>query len=126
MDPLYVSKDVVVSHLDHQSESLDLPNEPNLEDIGLHLPLEVLTNIHFHPVFRAQRLLLFPKNPQKCEYYLPAVTNAAVQEGRASVRMLDCNEVWHGVTYQEDLQGVRDAIAALKQSGVYPEKLWEE
>lgn len=75
------------------------------------------------PAFLSENL---SKNPLKCEYYLPAVANAAVQEGLASVRLLDCNEVWHGVTYQEDLQGVRDAIAALKRSGIYPEKLWEE
>ena len=60
-----------------------------------------------------------------CEYYLPAVANAAVQAGRGTVRVLQCSEVWHGVTYREDLQSVIDAIAALKQAGVYPATLWD-
>ena len=75
------------------------------------------------PAFLDENL---PQNPLKCEYYLPAVANAAVRSGRASVRVLECGEVWHGVTYKEDLQSVRDAIAELKRNGTYPEKLWEE
>ena len=66
-----------------------------------------------------------PADPLKCEYYLPAVANAVLQEGLGRVRVLACGEVWHGVTYREDLQSVCDAVAALKQSGVYPESLWE-
>lgn len=66
-----------------------------------------------------------PADPLKCEYYLPAVANAVLQEGLGRVHVLECGEVWHGVTYREDLQTVRDAVAALKQSGVYPEVLWE-
>ena len=66
-----------------------------------------------------------PADPLKCEYYLPAVANAVLQEGLGRVRVLECGEVWHGVTYREDLQSVCDAVAALKQSGVYPESLWE-
>ena len=67
-----------------------------------------------------------PKDPLKCEYYLPAVANAVLQSGRGSVQVLPCSEIWHGVTYQEDLQSVKDAIAGMKCSGIYPEKLWEE
>ena len=65
-----------------------------------------------------------PADPIKSEYYLPAVANAVVQEGLGRVRVLECGEVWHGVTYREDLQSVKDAVAALKQAGVYPESLW--
>ena len=66
-----------------------------------------------------------PADPIKSEYYLPAVANAMLQEGLGTVRVLECGEVWHGVTYREDLQSVQCAIAALKQAGVYPESLWE-
>ena len=66
-----------------------------------------------------------PADPIKSEYYLPAVANAVLQEGLGTVRVLECGEVWHGVTYREDLQSVQCAIAALKQAGVYPESSWE-
>ena len=67
-----------------------------------------------------------PGNPMKCEYFLPSVVNALLDEGKASVEVLPCDEVWHGVTYQEDLQSVREAIAGMKARGLYPERLWEE
>ena len=67
-----------------------------------------------------------PKNPLKAEYFLPSVTNAEMAEGRARVRVLPCEETWHGVTYREDLPEVQRAIARLKAEGVYPPALWEE
>lgn len=66
-----------------------------------------------------------PENPLKCEYFLPFVANEQLQEGSASVRVLDCNETWYGMTYRADLDSVRAAIAAMKDAGVYPVRLWE-
>lgn len=74
------------------------------------------------PAFLDERL---GRDPLKCEYYLPAVANAVVQEKLGTVAVLECGEVWHGVTYQEDLQSVRDAVAALRRAGRYPERLWD-
>lgn len=63
------------------------------------------------------------KNPLKAEYFLPSVANALIQEGLASVRVLPCSETWYGITYKEDLPNVIDAIAALREKGIYPETL---
>ncbi len=63
------------------------------------------------------------KNPLKCEYFLPSVANALIQEGLARVRVLPCHETWHGVTYKEDLPDVIGYIASLRERGVYPESL---
>lgn len=65
-----------------------------------------------------------PVNPLKCEYFLPLVPNLCIQEGKASVRMLDTDEKWYGMTYRDDLPKVRSAIAAMKANGSYPEILW--
>lgn len=64
-------------------------------------------------------------NPLKCEYFLPFVANEQLEEGIASVRILDCNETWYGMTYREDLDSVRSAIADMKAKGIYPDKLWQ-
>ena len=64
-----------------------------------------------------------PKNPLKCEYFLPFVTNALIQEGAGSVRVLNCHETWHGITYREDMPDVVNYIAGLRRDGVYPETL---
>ena len=66
-----------------------------------------------------------PENPEKCELYLPYIVNNELQAGTARVRMLPCSEVWHGVTYHEDLPSVVSALAALRAQGVYPARLWE-
>lgn len=64
-----------------------------------------------------------PKNPLKCEYFLPLVANALIQEGEGTIRVLNCHETWHGITYREDMDSVVSYIAALREQGVYPEAL---
>lgn len=65
-------------------------------------------------------------NPLKCEYFLPFVVDELLGEGKATVEVLKSLDKWYGVTYKEDKPVVVAAIQALKDSGLYPEKLWEE
>ncbi len=65
-----------------------------------------------------------PVNPLRCEYFLPFVANEQLREGLAMVSILDCNETWYGMTYREDLDSVKAAIADMKARGIYPERLW--
>ena len=67
-----------------------------------------------------------PLDPLKREFYLPSVVNQQLEEGTARVRVLPCEEVWHGVTYREDLASVKEAICALKAAGMYEERLWPD
>jgi len=64
-----------------------------------------------------------PVNPTKCEYFLPFVTNAMIKDGEGTVAVLPCHEQWYGMTYKEDTPTVVNAIKALREDGVYPEKL---
>ena len=73
------------------------------------------------PAFLQENL---PKNPLKCEYFLPSVVNAQLQRGTGTIHVLPTDDVWHGVTYSEDLQSVMDAIADLKKQKIYPDELW--
>lgn len=73
------------------------------------------------PKFLDQNL---PKNPTKCEFFLPTVANAQIHEGLGFVRVLHTDETWYGVTYREDLPSVQAAIAALRKAGKYPEVLF--
>lgn len=66
------------------------------------------------------------KNPLKCEYFLPFVVDELLNEGKATVQVLKSLDKWYGVTYKEDKPVVVAAIQRLKDSGLYPEKLWEE
>ena len=65
-----------------------------------------------------------PKNPLKCEYFLPLIPNQMIAEGKARVRVLPCREKWYGVTYQPDMPAFQAAIQRMKDAGLYPEALW--
>ena len=65
-------------------------------------------------------------NPLKCEYFLPTVVGELLAEDKATVEVLKSEDRWYGVTYKEDKENVMQAIQGLKDSGLYPQKLWEE
>lgn len=65
------------------------------------------------------------ENPLKGEYFLPGVVDQLIKEGKASVKVLKSRDKWYGVTYKEDKPGVVNALQALKDKGLYPEKLWK-
>ena len=65
------------------------------------------------------------ENPMKCEYFLPSVVSDLLAEGKATVRVLESEDKWYGVTYKEDKPVVVAAVQALKDEGLYPQKLWD-
>ena len=70
------------------------------------------------------RFLEHMPDPLKSEYYLPSVPDRLIREGSGSVRLLETDERWYGVTYHEDLAKVQEAMKRLKAAGKYPEELW--
>lgn len=65
-------------------------------------------------------------NPMKCEYFLPTVVSNLLDADKATVSVLTSADKWYGVTYKEDKPVVVAAIKQMKETGVYPEKLWGE
>ena len=61
-----------------------------------------------------------PVNPLKCEYYLPSVVTAALQQGKAEVRVLPSTDKWHGITYREDKPELVAALQQMSAQGLYP------
>lgn len=62
-----------------------------------------------------------PKNPEKCEFFLPTVVAELIAEGKADVKILDNSDKWYGVTYKEDKETVVNAFREFKKSGLYPD-----
>ena len=60
----------------------------------------------------------------KAEYYIPLMVNKLINDGTATVEVLDTTSRWFGVTYAADRQGVVDKLQALADSGEYPSKLF--
>ena len=64
------------------------------------------------------------KDPLKCEYFLPLVVTELLEEGKATVKVLNSTDQWYGVTYREDKPVVVAGIAQKTAEGLYPENLW--
>lgn len=61
----------------------------------------------------------------KAEYFIPLMVNKLINEGTATVKVLDTTSKWFGVTYAADRQGVVDKIQSLVDAGEYPSRLFE-
>ena len=55
----------------------------------------------------------------KAECYLPSAAGCFIAEKRATVRVIPCSAPWFGVTYKEDVPGVKSRLATLHANGVY-------
>jgi len=64
-------------------------------------------------------------NYQTCEFLIPDVIFAAIEENIAEVRILPTNAKWYGVTYKEDKESVVKAIEKMIDKGEYPNNLWK-
>lgn len=60
----------------------------------------------------------------KAEYLLPGIIDGLLKENKATVRVLETQDKWFGVTYKEDKQSVVDSFRKLIADGVYKEKLF--
>jgi len=60
----------------------------------------------------------------KAEFFIPLMVNKLIQDGTATVKVLDTTSKWFGVTYAADRQSTVDRIQQLVNEGVYPNKLF--
>ncbi len=60
----------------------------------------------------------------KSEYYIPSAVDALISSGEATVKVLDTDSRWFGVTYAADRPGVVEKFARLHQDGTYPTPLF--
>lgn len=62
----------------------------------------------------------------KSEALLPEAAAQIYTDGKGSIKFYNSHEKWFGMTYSEDREAVKKAIAVKTESGYYPEKLWEK
>ncbi|HSM47392.1 MAG TPA: sugar phosphate nucleotidyltransferase [Draconibacterium sp.] len=61
----------------------------------------------------------------KSEMYIPSVVFDLIDDKEATVKVLEANSPWFGVTYKEDKPFVIEKINALIAKGEYPKKIWD-
>lgn len=63
-------------------------------------------------------------NVPKSEQVIPDVADALIKSGEATVKVLDTDSRWFGVTYAEDRPRVVEKFAELHKAGMYPDRLF--
>lgn len=63
-------------------------------------------------------------NTPKAEFFIPLVVDTLINSGEATVKVLDTDSKWFGVTYAADRPGVVEKFAELHNNGTYPAKLF--
>ncbi len=67
-----------------------------------------------------------PGNPEKAEYLLPTLIGGMLQDGDCTVKVLETQDTWFGVTYKEDKEAVVDSFKQLISDEVYQEDLYAD
>ncbi len=60
----------------------------------------------------------------KDEYLIPNVLYKHIKLNDIKVKVIDTVSTWYGVTYKEDTDYVKEALAKLHKDGTYNERLW--
>ena len=66
------------------------------------------------------------ENLETKEFYLPTVVQKSIDDNMADVKVLSTTSRFNGMTYKEDLEGLKQYIKELVKDGIYPDNLWEE
>lgn len=61
----------------------------------------------------------------KSEFFIALVVNKLINDGTSTLKVLDTDAQWFGVTYQGDRPAVVEKLNNLIKKGEYPSKLWE-
>ncbi|MDE6556308.1 MAG: nucleotidyltransferase, partial [Duncaniella sp.] len=60
----------------------------------------------------------------KSEFFIPLVIDTLIRNNEATVKVLDTDSKWFGVTYSADRPGVVEKLARLHADGTYPDKMF--
>jgi len=65
-------------------------------------------------------------NTPKAEFFIPLCIDTLINSKEATVKVLDTDSKWFGVTYSADRPGVVEKFAELHREGVYPSPLFKK
>lgn len=60
------------------------------------------------------------------EFLVPIEVDKLVNGGKCTVRVLETDSKWFGMTYAEDVEEVKKSLKSYVEDKIYPEKLWNE
>jgi len=103
--------------------------ERNSEEITVSIDSNVSMNKWgFHPTMVSKISDLFTDFLEKkggemtSEFLLPTIVDKLIHGGDISVKMVETDDVWFGLTHSEDYAVVKDALQKMTENGLYPAK----
>lgn len=67
-----------------------------------------------------------PADPQKAEYLIPTFIGELIDAGQMSVKVLQTDDTWYGMTYKEDVAAVKESFREMLEKGIYREDLFAD
>ena len=106
---------------------IDNQGNCNYEGKDTTLPLDTpvsmnlwgFTQSFFDVLDRGMKEFLATADLSKDEYLVPRVVGDLVEQGKASVKVYLTKDKWSGITYREDLPGLKEAIKGYIEQGLY-------
>ena len=106
-------------------ESLDEFDVSENDTVSMNMLL-FDTSIFDYIDSKFEKFLTNNKNDlEKCEYLIPDVLFESIDEGFSTCEIIPTTSTWHGVTYKEDTEKVKDALKEMSNNGIYPQDLWK-
>lgn len=65
-------------------------------------------------------------NLEKGEALIPELVDKMMNAGEITLKVETTSSKWYGITYKEDLEEFKEAIARMKANGEYPEHLYSD
>ena len=65
------------------------------------------------------------RDPLKKEYLIPIIVDGLLKQNKATVKVLETQDKWIGITYKEDIELAQAGFREMIRSGKYPAKLWD-
>lgn len=83
----------------------------NIFDLSRQMFIDFVSNNHDNP---------------KAEFFIPLVADTLIANKQAAFKVLTSNDLWYGVTYQEDRPTVVAAFQKMVAEGKYPSPLFSQ
>lgn len=100
-------------------------DEPLAEDTPVSMNLFGFTPDYFrHSEAYFKEFLPANIDNLKAEFFIPLMVNKVINDGTATMRVLNTTSDWFGVTYKEDKPMLMAKIEELIEAGEYPRNLW--
>ena len=127
----YLDEIVERKHVGYVDDRLVYVDNDEMIDIDKNTPVSVNLFGFTPKVFEKAEIyfkefFMDDKDKHEREFYLPTIARKVIDDGSADMKVLNTTSRFNGMTYKEDLDGVKKYIEELIEKGVYPENLWGE